>query len=122
MATYNGIELPPLPGEEPRKKVHYMMIQHERRLIDADEMKNNIMEAMIRQFKKRGDQSALRIAEMMWHFIDEIDAVDAVEVVHGRWEMDGVLREIFGDDLIPFQKRYPIVKQYGYLKSRKGWK
>ena len=54
---------------------------NEKRLIDANEMKNNIMEAMMRQFEKNGDQIALRIAEMMWHFIDETDTVDAVEVV-----------------------------------------
>ena len=58
---------------------------NEKRLIDANEMKNNIMEAMMRQFEMNGDQTALRIAEMMWHFIDVTDAVDAVEVVHAQW-------------------------------------
>lgn len=47
---------------------------------------------------------------------------DDVEADYLQEELDGVLREIFADDLIPFQQRYPIVKQYGYLKSRKGWK
>ena len=61
-------------------------MENEKRLIDANEMKNNIMEAMMRQFEKNGDQIALRLAEMMWHFIDVTDTVEAVEVVHGRWE------------------------------------
>ena len=66
---------------------------NEKRLIDANEMKNNIMEAMMRQFEKNGDQIALRIAEMMWHFIDETDTVDAVEVVHGRWILERIYRK-----------------------------
>lgn len=37
-------------------------------------------------------------------------------------EMDGILRNIWKEDLIPFHERYPIVKQYSYMKSRKGWK
>ena len=47
---------------------------------------------------------------------------DDVEADYLQEEMDGVLRAIYGDDLIPFVERYPIVKQYSYLKSRKGWK
>ena len=57
----------------------------EKRLIDANEMKNNVREAMMRQFKKNGNRTALLIAEIMWHFIHVADTVDAVEVVHGRW-------------------------------------
>lgn len=37
-------------------------------------------------------------------------------------EMDGILRNIWKEDLAPFPERYPIVKQYSYMKSRKGWK
>jgi hypothetical protein len=54
------------------------------------------------------------------HFCDAFS--DSVEADYLQEEMDGVLREIFGDELIPFAERYPIVKQYGYLKARKGWK
>lgn len=56
-------------------------MKNEKRLIDAVDMKNNIMEAMMRTFEKNGDKTALRIAELMWHFIDVTDLVDAVEVV-----------------------------------------
>ena len=54
---------------------------NEKRLIDANEMKNNITEAMMMQFLKNGDQIALRISEMLCHFVDVTDTVDAVEVV-----------------------------------------
>lgn len=36
-------------------------------------------------------------------------------------EMDAVLKEIYGEELVPFQQRYPHIKQYGYLKPQKGW-
>ena len=68
---------------------------NEKRLIDANEMKNNIMEAMMRQFEKNGDQMALRIAEMLWHFVDATDTVDAVEVVRGRWLFDSNTERYF---------------------------
>lgn len=54
------------------------------------------------------------------HFCDAFSG--DVEADYLQEEMDGVLREIFDDDLIPFAERYPFIKQYGYLKSRKGWK
>ena len=54
------------------------------------------------------------------HFSDAFS--DSVEADYLQEEMDGVLRDIFKDDLIPFRERYPMVKQYGYLKARKGWK
>lgn len=36
-------------------------------------------------------------------------------------EMDNLLREIWGKDTDPFQKRYPFAKYFGYTKARKGW-
>lgn len=54
------------------------------------------------------------------HFSDAFS--DSVEADYLQEELDGVLREIFGDDLIPFRERYPTVKQFGYMKARKGWK
>lgn len=44
-----------------------------------------------------------------------------VEADYLQEQMDGVLKEIWGDDLIPFRERYPWMKQFGYLKPRKGW-
>lgn len=63
---------------------------------------------------------AAHCSELDDHFSDAFS--DSVEADYLQEEMDGVLREILGDELIPFRERYPIVKQYGYLKSRKGWK
>ena len=37
-------------------------------------------------------------------------------------KLDRLLREVYGDDLVPFEKRQPDIKQVGYDKSRKGWK
>lgn len=36
-------------------------------------------------------------------------------------EMDGELRELYGDQLVKFPERYPYIKQYGYDKAMKGW-
>lgn len=38
-----------------------------------------------------------------------------------RAEMDGKLREIYGDDLVPFEERYPYATQFSYDKPMKGW-
>ena len=34
---------------------------------------------------------------------------------------DRLLREIWGDDLIPFNERYDTVKTIKYNKPKKGW-
>lgn len=36
-------------------------------------------------------------------------------------ELDGVLREVWGEDLVPFYERYPYLKKIGYDKPQKGW-
>lgn len=46
---------------------------------------------------------------------------DDVEADYVQEEMDARLREVYGDELVPFAQRYPMVKQMGYQKSRKGW-
>lgn len=37
-------------------------------------------------------------------------------------ELDARLREIWGDDLDTFYKRYPFIKKLDYSKPMKGWK
>lgn len=37
-------------------------------------------------------------------------------------EQDTMLREIWGDDLVPHKDRYPYQKQFSYKKSRKEWR
>lgn len=34
-------------------------------------------------------------------------------------KLDAALREIFGDDLDPFQERYPLTKEWDYFKPTK---
>ena len=35
--------------------------------------------------------------------------------------LDAELREVWGDDLVPFAERQPDVMQYKYDKAKKGW-
>ena len=37
-------------------------------------------------------------------------------------KLDGLLRDLYGDEIIPFSERQPYVKQLGYKKGRKDWK
>ena len=37
-------------------------------------------------------------------------------------EQDRMLREIWGDELVPHKERYPYQKQFSYKKSRKEWR
>lgn len=46
---------------------------------------------------------------------------DHVEADYVRAEWDGVMKEIYGDDADPFEKRYPFAKEIKYCKPRKGW-
>lgn len=45
-----------------------------------------------------------------------------VEADYVQEELDGELREIWGEDLVPFYERYPYVRKFQYNKGRKGWK
>ena len=45
-----------------------------------------------------------------------------VEAERYQEEMDRKLREIYGNDLVPFQERYPNLKKIKYDKPKKGWK
>lgn len=46
---------------------------------------------------------------------------DHVEAERYQEEMDRLLREIWEDDLIPFNERYDTVKTIKYNKPKKGW-
>ena len=46
---------------------------------------------------------------------------DHVEADYVREKWDSVMRDIFGDDADPFEKRYPYAKEIKYLKPQKGW-
>lgn len=47
---------------------------------------------------------------------------DDKEADYRQEELDGVLREIWEDDLVPFKDRYPYIRQFNYKKGRKEWK
>lgn len=87
----------------------YQMTLHDKSVMGSRVLGRDMIERIAAHTSKLDD-----------HFSDAFS--DHVEADFLQEEMDGVLRNIFGDDLIPFAERYPIVKQYGYLKSRKGWK
>ena len=36
--------------------------------------------------------------------------------------LDALLKEIWGDELCPFNKRYPFIKQPDYSKGNKNWR
>ena len=44
-----------------------------------------------------------------------------VEAERYQEEMDRKLREIWKDDLVPFNERYPNLKSIKYDKPKKGW-
>lgn len=44
-----------------------------------------------------------------------------VEADARREEWDKVLKEIYGDDTDPFEKRYPDAHKFSYMKPLKGW-
>lgn len=44
-----------------------------------------------------------------------------VEADYRREEWDAVMRDIYGEDADPFEKRYPYAKEFRYLKPQKGW-
>jgi hypothetical protein len=46
---------------------------------------------------------------------------DDVEAERYQEEMDRLLREIWGKDLVPFRERYPSLKTIKYNKPRKNW-
>ena len=46
---------------------------------------------------------------------------DSKEADYYQEQLDRAQREIFGDDLQPFNVRYPYMKEISYKKARKGW-
>jgi hypothetical protein len=47
---------------------------------------------------------------------------DDKEADYRQEELDGVLREIWGDEFVPFKDRYPYIKEQSYKKGKKDWK
>lgn len=87
----------------------YQMTLHDKGVVGSRVMGRAMLEKIAAHTAKLDDHFHLA-------FTDDVSADYLQE------EMDGVLREIFGEDLILFAERYPMVQKYGYLKARKGWK
>lgn len=69
--------------------------------------------------RKRIEKILQKCMELDDHF--SVAFSGDVDADHAQEEMDALLREIYGDDLVPFKERYPNVKQFGYQKPKKGW-
>lgn len=82
-------------------------------LRDPDVMKKDIFgrERIEKLFKK--------CTEYDEHF--SIAFSREVDADYVQEEMDSILREIWGKDLVPFAERYPYAKQFSYKKAQKGW-
>ena len=52
----------------------------------------------------------------------ELAFTDHKEADCRQEELDGVLREIWGDELVAFKDRYPTVKQQKYDKGKEKWR
>ena len=61
-------------------------------------------------------ENSIKLDDYFW-----VAFSDHVEADCRQEEMDAVLREVYGDDLIPFRERHPYAKKYDYKKARKGW-
>lgn len=65
--------------------------------------------------------------EKLYKGLKECDQVFGEAFTHGvnadycQEKLDGNIREIFGDDALPFAERYPRFKQVSYKKAKKGW-
>ena len=51
----------------------------------------------------------------------KIAFTDHVEADVRQDELDGVLKEVWEDELVPFHNRYPYLKKAKYDKPKKGW-
>ena len=58
----------------------------EKRLIDANALKETVITDYYEHFTRYHDTDQIALIDMVCDDIDETSTVDAVEVVHGRWE------------------------------------
>lgn len=69
--------------------------------------------------RKRIDRLTLKLMELDAQFSEAYTVNKEADYLQEK--LDQNLRELYGDELIPFSERQPYVKQMGYKKSRKGW-
>lgn len=70
--------------------------------------------------KQRLTKLFLKMKELADEYATAFD--DDKEADYYQSKLDASIKEIWGDEFQPFFERYPYIKQYGYQKSRKGWK
>ena len=61
-----------------------------------------------------------KLAEVADHY--KLAFSDHVEADYHQEELDGVLKEIWGAELVPFEERYPYIKMQKYNKGKKDWR
>ena len=69
--------------------------------------------------RKRLEKLYRRVSELADHYHPAFTAER--EADNRQEELDGVLKEVWGEDLVPFYERYPYLKKIGYDKPQKGW-
>lgn len=71
-----------------------------------------------------GKKRLMKLFQKMTALADEYSVAfaDDKEADYYQKKLDDSISGIWGDDFQTFFERYPYVKQYGYQKSRKGWK
>ena len=82
-------------------------------LIDPDVMSTHVLT------KERMQKVFAKLGELADHY--KTAFTDDKEADYRQEELDGQLREVWGDELHTFYERYPYIKQLDYSKPRKNW-
>lgn len=61
-----------------------------------------------------------KLAEVAEHY--KFAFSDHVEADFYQEELDRVLKEIWGDELVVFKDRYPYIKEASYSRGKKAWR
>jgi hypothetical protein len=74
--------------------------------------------------KKWGSKKIARLYEKVFYYKNYFDEAFTMspEADVKQEEQDSLLREIWGDELVPHRKRYPYQKEFDYSRSRKEWR
>ena len=83
-------------------------------LRDPDVMGKNTMG------KARIKKVYTKLAELAEHYKTAFS--DDKEADFRQEELDGVLREIWGEELVVFKDRYPYIKEQSYKKGKEQWR
>ena len=86
------------------------------------------MQALLRNPEYVGkDTFGRKRWEILYKGLKECDKTFGDAFTHGvnadycQEKLDANIREIFGDDTLPFAERYPMFRTVKYDKAKKGW-